>query len=130
MPPTRRAHSRMPDHSATACHRDRTVGWSPWPNTSACEGVRRAFRPRSGGYRSSPRLHVDLGPVGKARESVRDERVGGGDSFSGLRTQKRVFLVVLEHLAQFVCAREELVVGIGGRGCPPLGIAPATQRWR
>src|SRR5262249_5291124 len=66
----------------------------------------RAFRP-------SPRLHVDLGPVGKARESVRDERVGGGDSLSGLRTEIRVLLVVLEHLVQFVCAREEIVVGIG-----------------
>src|SRR5262245_13769500 len=62
---------------------------------------------------ASPRLHVNLGPVGKGREPVTDERVGGGDSLSGLRTEIRVLLVVLEHLPQFVCAREELVVGIG-----------------
>src|SRR5215469_5273360 len=58
------------------------------------------------------RLHVDLRPVGKGGEPARDQGIGRGGALLVLGTEVGILLVVLIHLAHFLRARKEGVIGL------------------
>src|SRR5215469_10463639 len=72
----------------------------------------------------SGRLHVDLRPVGKSREPARHQGLGRSGALFVLGTEVGILLEVLIHLAHFLRARKEGVVGLGWLDSDRLQFVP------
>src|SRR5215472_12504613 len=67
---------------------------------------------------------MDLRPVSKAGEPARDQSIGRGGALLVLGTKVGILLVVLIHLAHFLRARKEGVVGPGWLDSDRLQLVP------
>ena len=67
---------------------------------------------------------MDLRPIGKAGEPARDQGIGRGGALLVLWTEVGILLEVLIHLAHFLRARKEGVVGLGWLDSDRLQLVP------